>query len=235
MTYRCLARLALAGTLLACVVAQHAEARATATVIFADPAGDAGSVLAKTPLPGSADAGLDIVQGTIERRQADLVFTVRMSAMPPTGPAPEVARLIWNFKVQGHEFRVSAKSVDIGQPDLAAGTGTERVGKVWTSGQFRLETCRMDAPAPAVQLFNCTTVRELSGAIDVSAKTVTWRVPLAAVGAVPGVVLTSGVGGTSELGCAVCWVDHVAERSHTPTGEFDAAGGPFAPFRIPVA
>ena len=215
------------------LVAPSSEAASPAVTVFTDPAGDAGSVLANRPVPGSDALGADLVRGSVRRRGDALEFTAEFATMPPQGFLPEGGRLLWHLRVGSSYSRFSVKSVDIGKPDVAAGSGTERVGHTWLAGQFRLETCLTQAYGPAVQLFNCKTAAELHGTVSPTARTATWQLPLRLVRAVPGTRITTGVGGASDSGCPVCTVEHAAERSHTPTGELDAVSGPFQDYVIP--
>lgn len=91
--------------------------------------------------------------------------------MPPTGTPGEAFRLLWHFAVGTEQYRFTAKSIDIGKPDVIAQSGTERVGQVDTDGHFRLEQCT-DEPAPAVlTLVQCRPVEYLDGSFDPATKT----------------------------------------------------------------
>lgn len=192
-----------------------------ATVVFTDQAGDAG--VNEQALPGGpAQAGMDLVKGTIARAGVNLVFTVEMASMPSPGSMPEAARLLYHFDIEKTPWRITAKSVDIGKPDVVARTGVERAGKVETAGHFRLEQCSSDTTLP-VTLSQCNPVGYLKGAVDVAAKTLSWSIPLADLKAKPGMKVKPGTSGASDTGCEICWVLHKAERSLTPVTVIDGA------------
>jgi hypothetical protein len=208
----------LAGGLLFGMIA---NAGAKPTTVFEDPSGDAGNSQAGA-IPGAEQGGFDLVGGRIERKGNNLEFTVEHSAMPATGTLPEGFRFLWHFIVGKNEYRFTIKSADIGKPDAAAQSGTERVGQVDLDGHFRLETCFIEA-TPAIQLSQCTPVAYLDGSFDPAAKTFTAIVPLKTVKAKPGDMITGGTGGAAGTGCVICWVPHYAERSLTPYTLIDSA------------
>lgn len=143
---------ALAGGLLAAVMV---PAQAAPVTVFTDASGDA-TIGGQSPqsLPG----GWDITEGQIERKGANLEFTVTHADMPPTGSAPEGTRFIWNFMVGKTPYRLTVKSVDIGKPDAATQTGQERIGRVDINGHFRLEgECATDNTLP-VGFVNCPVI-----------------------------------------------------------------------------
>ena len=213
-------RIALAVSLAtALAIAPWAHA-GPAVVVVKDAAGDAG--LNGEEAPGAAEAGMDIVQGTIARVKADLVFTVTMASMPSQGSMPEAARLLYHFDVEKTPWRITAKSVDVGKPDLVARTGTERVGKVEMAGHFRLEQCASDTTLP-VTLSQCNPVGYLTGKVDPATKSLSWTIPLATLKAKPGMKVKPGTSGASDTMCEICWVLHKAERSLTPVTVVDSA------------
>ena len=213
-------RIAVAAGLTAAVLLAPGAFAGPAVPVFTDPAGDAGINDVSNPL--SAQAGMDIVQGTIARAGADLVFTVTMASMPSQGSMPEGARILYHFGVDKTQWRVTAKSFDIGKPDVVARTGTERVGKVDSAGHFRLEQCVTDETLP-VRLSQCNPVAYLKGKVDAASKSISWTLPLAAVKAKAGNKITPGTSGASDTGCEICWVLHKAERSLTPITVVDGA------------
>src|SRR5688500_5450719 len=133
----------LMSLMLACGVLLGALSTANAKpkTVFEDPAGGAGVASQGAPVPGADQAGFDLVSGAIERKGANLEFTVTHAAMPPSGSLPEGFRFLWHINVDGDEYRFSVKSADIGKPDPLSGpNGEERVGQIYLDGQFRLET-----------------------------------------------------------------------------------------------
>jgi hypothetical protein len=137
---------------------------------------------------------------------------------------PEVARFMWHFAVDTkNQFRFTVKSVDIGKPDVIAGTGTERVGQVYTSGTARLETCE-ETPSPAITLINCSAIEYLDVKIDAAAGTFTVIAPMKMLKAKPGSVISGSGHASGGSGCMICWVFHLAERSLTATTIIDSAG-----------
>lgn len=188
--------------------------------VMTDAAGDAG--INDQAAPGAAQAGMDLVKATIARTGGDLVFTVTMASMPSPGSMPEAARLLYHFDVDKEPWRITAKSVDVGKPDLVARTGTERVGKVDTAGHFRLEQCASDSTLP-VTLSQCNPVGYLKGKVDVAEKTMSWTIPLATLKAKPGMKVKPGSSGASTTSCEICWVLHKGERSLTPYTVVDGA------------
>lgn len=224
-----IAALLLAGGLL---VGVAAAAHAGKPVkVFEDASGDAG--IQDNAAPGFAEAGLDLVAGSIAKAGPNLDFSVEHAAMPSSGTLPEGFRLLWHFNVDGTEYRFTVKTADIGKPDVAAGgSGQERIGQVDTDGHFRLEEC-VDEPLPAVlTLINCYTVEYLEGEIDAAAKTISWSVPLKTLKAKTGSLIAGGTAGAAASGCQICWVPHYAERSLTPYTIIDAATQT-APYKIP--
>ena len=174
------------------------------------------------PITGAGAAGIDLVKGEIARAGKDLEFKVTHASMPAPGSLPEAARFLWHFQVDGEEYRFTVKSVDIGKPDVIAGSGTDRVGKVDTAGHFRLEQCAQDTTLP-VTLNNCNAVGYYTGAFDSASATFTLKIPMADLKAKNGSLITGGTGGASGSGCQICWVLHTAERSLTDTTVLDNA------------
>lgn len=212
-----LAALAAAGLL----AALAGPAGAKPVTVFEDAAGDAGNQ--DSGLPGFDQAGFDLIKGTIEKKGKDLLFTVQHAAMPPSGTPGEAFRLLWHFAVGDEQYRFTAKSIDVGKPDVIAQSGTERVGQVDTDGHFRLEQC-VDEPAPAVlTLVQCRPVEYLEGSFDPASATLTIVLPLKLVKAKPGTLISGGTSGAAGSGCMICWVPHYAERSLTPATIIDSA------------
>lgn len=205
-----------------------APAHAKAVTVMEDAAGDAGNQ--DSGIPGFDQMGVDLISGSLEKSGTDLVFTVTHAAMPAPGSMPEVARLMWHFGVDGEQFRVTAKSFDIGKPDPIAMTGQERVGQVYTAGVFRLETCTEDPQA--ITLINCNTLEYLEGAFDPAAMTASWNLPMSLVKAKKGSLITGGTAWSASSGCQICWVSHLAERSLTATTIIDSAAQSVT-FKVP--
>lgn len=212
--------LLLAGGLL---VGLLGSANAAPVKVITDAPGDAGNQDNAPGLPGFDQAGFDIVEGSIDKVGANLEFTVTSAAMPPNGALPEGFRFLWHFDVGKTQYRLTIKSADIGKPDVAAGSGTERVGRVDIAGHFRLETCAEEALPAVLTLINCNAVEYVEGAFDPAAKTFTAIVPLKSLKAKAGTVVNPGTGGSTGTGCQVCWVPQYAERSLTPATVIDGA------------
>lgn len=186
---------------------------AKAVKLWEDPSGDAD---VGQGLGGSIPGGWDLAVGSVVKKGANLEFTVIHHDMPPTGSGPEATRFLWAFNVNGDNYRLTVKSVDIGKPDIAAGQTTERVGRVDLTGHFRLEgECTRDATLP-VNFINCPPLEYLEGAWDVAAKSFTVIVPLKSIKAKVGSVIGPGGGENTGI-CAICWVSHYAERSLSTT------------------
>ena len=212
--------LAIGGLLIGALLG---NANAKPTAVITDAAGDAGLTSQALAIPGADQAGFDIVGGSIEKVGANLEFTTTSAAMPPNGALPEGFRYLWHFDVKGTQYRLTIKSADIGDPDVVAGSGTERIGRVDTAGHFRLETCGEEALPAVLTLINCNAIEYVEGAFDPAAKTFTAIVPLKALKAKAGTVITPGTGGSTGTGCQVCWVPQYAERSLTPHTVIDSA------------
>jgi hypothetical protein len=177
--------------------------------MWEDTAGDAD---AGQGLGASVPAGLDLVEGAIELKGKDLVFSVTHADMPPAGSLPEGARFLWAFAVNGTGYRWTFKSADIGKPDVVGGQTDERVGRVDAQGHFRLESDCGSETVGALNTINCKPIGYYEGAIDAATATVSMTVPLKDIGAKPGAVI-SPAGGNEVAICALCWVTHAAERS----------------------
>ena len=209
--------IALAGGLLAGLLS---TAQAAPANVFEDAAGDAG--VNGTVVPGADQGGFDLLNGTVGLKGKNLEFTVTHASMPPAGTLPEGFRFLWHFMVGKNEYRFTIKSADIGKPDAAAQSGTERVGQIDIDGHFRLEQCFIEQ-TPAIQLSQCTPVAYLDGTFDPAAASFTAVVPLKTVKGKPGLLVGGGAGGAAGTGCQICWVPHYAERSLTPHTIIDAA------------
>ncbi|MGH2757794.1 MAG: hypothetical protein ACRDI3_08400 [Actinomycetota bacterium] len=197
-----------------------APAQSKPVTIFKDAPGDAGNQ--DGTLPGFAEAGFDIVKGTIDKVGKDLVWTVEHSAMPSTNQPGELFRFLWHFDYKGKQYRFTVKTFDIGKPDVIAQSGTERVGQVYADGVARLEEGYIEA-TPAIMLSQFKVLEYLDVTFDAAKKTMTWKMPLAALKLKPGSTIDPGTGGSSGTGCQICWIPHYAERSLTPHTIIDSA------------
>ncbi|MDX6225293.1 MAG: hypothetical protein QOE64_1669 [Frankiales bacterium] len=198
------------------------------TTVFTDPAGDAGLTPngSPTPIAPVNQLGVDVVKGTMSRQGNNLKYSVTLAtAFPNYGELPELSRLIWQFTVaKGAEYRFTIKSFDIGKPDPVQQDGTDRIGKVYDKGEFRLERCGDPKTSPAPITFSqCTVIAQLTGAVDVTGKTLTWTLPLALIKAKTGTQILNGTGGLNDTGCNICFISHYAERSLSPNTVFDDA------------
>lgn len=210
--------LALALGLLSGVIGS-AHAAKKPVVMFEDPAGDADNAQG---LGQSIPGGFDLIGSTLAVKGKNLEFVVSQVDMPPTGSGPEGFRLMYHFGAGSEQYRFTVKSVDLGKPDVVAGgVGQERVGQVY-QGVARLEQCE-EVASPALTLVQCATSVYAEATFDPAAATVTWQIPLAAVGAKKGTLITGGTDGAASTNCQVCWVPHYAERSLTPTTVIDSA------------
>lgn len=199
------------------IVGLLGSANAAPSKLWDDPTGDADNAQG---LGQSIPAGFDLVSGSIERKGANLDFTVTMADMPPSGSIPDGFRFLWAFAVNGKTtYRLTAKSADVGKPDALAMNGTERVGKVDAQGHFRLEVdCTAGETVGVVQPINCQTLAYITGAFDPAAKTLTITVPMKLIKAKVGSVIGPAAGdATAICSAAACWVSHAAERSHSDT------------------
>jgi hypothetical protein len=214
---RRLIALALAGGL---VLAMTGPAQAKPVKVMEDAAGDAGNQ--DSSVPGATEAGLDLVAATIDKKGKNLEFTVEhAAAMPNFGHMPEAVRFMWHFTSGKAQFRFTFKSFDIGKPDVIAQSGTERVGKVYSSGVARLETCT-EMPA-GITFVNCNAIAYLNVKIDTAKKTFTIIAPLKTLKAKPGTPIAGGTHAAGGTSCILCWVPHYAERSLTPSSVIDSA------------
>jgi hypothetical protein len=220
----------LAGGLL---LAIGAHAGAKPATVFEDPAGDAGVASQGQAVPGADMAGFDLVSGAIERKGADLLFTVTQAAMPPNGALPEGFRFLWHINVAGKEYRFSVKSVDIGKPDPLSGpNGEERVGQVYMNGQFRLETWEEQPPMAVLSTPKYQTIAYLDGVFDPATASFTVTLPMKTIKAKPGQTIAGGTGAAAATSCVICWVPQYAERSLTPHTVIDYAVMT-TPYKIP--
>ncbi len=188
------------------VVGLIAPADAKPVQLWEDKAGDADVAQSSGQ---SIPLGWDIISGAVEKKGANLEFTVTHADMPPIGSAPEMSRFLWNFTVNGNPYRFTVKSVDIGKPDIPAGQTTDRVGRVDVQGHFRLEDGNCTTTSAGVNFINCPPLEYLEGVWDPAAKSFTIILPMKIVKAKPGSVIGPGA---AQI-CAICWVSHAAERS----------------------
>lgn len=198
--------------------------------VFTDPANDSGLNPNNTPtaIPLMTAGGLDLVKGTVTRKGNDLVYTVTLSsAMSNFGSFPEFARLIWQQSVdKGSEYRFTVKGFDVGKPDPVQQNGTERIGKVYDKGLFRLELCG-DPVSMGISFSQCTAIAYLKGGFDVAKKTITWTMPLSLIKAKTGTKITMGAGTLNATSCDICFIAHYAERSLSPHTVIDNASAAF--------
>lgn len=176
--------------------------------VWEDETGDADAGQGTGSIPG----GFDLTGGTIEKKGADLIFTVTQADMPPTGTLPEGFRFLWAFNIGERGFRWTFKTADIGKPDVVGGQTSERVGRVDPQGHFRLEADCGVVALPNFNAINCTPVGYYTGEIDPAAATFRMIVPLKDLKAKAGTKITPGAGDNTQI-CQICWVSHVAERS----------------------
>ena len=190
---------------------------------FTDGPGDAGNP-STGAVPGLEQAGFDLIEGSIDKVGKNLEFTVTHAAMPPTGSMPEGARFLWHFSVDGHEYRFTVKSADIGKPDPLSGpNGQERVGQVYLDGLFRLEDFSDGQTVAVLTMPVYNAVAYLDGVWDPASASFKVILPLKTVKAKKGSVIVGGTGGAADTGCQICWVPHYGERSLTPQTVIDSA------------
>ncbi|MDQ3646477.1 MAG: hypothetical protein M3345_06010 [Actinomycetota bacterium] len=207
-------KILLALTACAVVATLAGATSAAPATLWKDDAGDA-TVADQTPDLGGF--GFDLASGQIEKKGADLVFTVTHTAMPASGTLPEGFRFLWAFSVNKVGYRITAKSADIGKPDVLNGQTTERVGRVDAQGHFRLEgECKADEPVGVIQPINCKPLAYVTGTFDPAAKSFSVVIPMKLIKAKPGAVVGPGVGDEIAI-CTVCWITHTAERSREDT------------------
>lgn len=223
---RKLISLALAVGLLGGIAASADAAKRKPTLVFEDPADDAGLYSQGQPIPEAKQLGVDLVSGTIETVGKNLKFTIELASTTPDGRfMPEGVRLLWQISVGGKEYRFTAKSFDVGKPDVVAGgVGQERIGQVYSNGVVRLEECT-EVPAPAVlTLVQCETLVYATPTFEPDAHKFSWEMPIAEFeGAKKGVEVAPGTGGAASTDCTICFVPHYAERSLTPATIIDNA------------
>ena len=211
---RRIAALMLAGGLIAGLVGQAAAAPKPA---WTDETGDADN---GQGTGASIPAGFDLVSGSIVKNKSNLDFTVTHADMPPSGSLPEGFRFLWAFAVGEVSYRVTVKSAEIGKPNPADQSNTDQIGKVYPSGFFRLEgDCGSTSPTGGtVSLVGCATLGYLEGTFDPAAKSFTFSVPMKAIKAKTGSVLSTGAGDAATLcSAAACWISHAGERSSDRT------------------
>ena len=196
------------------------NASAAPVKVFEDAAGDAGNQ--DSAAPGFAEAGFDITAGTIDKKGKNLVFSVQHASIPSSKQPGEAFRFLWHIDVGGKQYRFTVKSLDIGKPDAAANSGTERIGQVYPDGVARLEEGYTDATLP-ITLSQFSVLEYYDVAFDFDTQTMSWEMPLAALKLKPGSKVTPGTGGSTTTGCQVCWIPHYAERSLTPHTVIDSA------------
>jgi hypothetical protein len=190
---------------------------AAPTKLWEDATGDADNAQG---LGQSIPGGFDLVSGEVTRNGANLEFTVTMADMPPVGSIPEGFRFLWAFSVNGKvSYRITAKTADIGKPDVLGGETDERGGEVDTDGHFRLEgDCKAGETVGVLQPINCKPLAYIEGAFDPASSSLTAIVPLKLIKAKVGSVIGPGAGdATAICSAAACWVSHAAERSHSDT------------------
>lgn len=217
----------LVPAILLCLLALPVQPAAAAkpVEVMTDDAGDAGSAgspAGEVGIPGVDQGGFDLVSATINKVGKNLEFTVVQSAMPPFGSMPEAFRFIWAFMVDGNEYRIIAKNVDIGKPDAAAMNGNERIGQVDTDAHFRLEGACEVLDATATSFVNCPPLSYPEGTLDPASASFTVVIPMSAVKAKTGSTITGSTGEgagicTTAGGFHLCWSTHLAERSSTAT------------------
>ena len=195
-----------------------APANAASTAeLWTDATGDADNAQG---LGQSIPGGFDLVSGAVTRKGADLEFKVTMADMPPIGSIPEGFRFLWAFSVNNKvTYRITAKTMDIGKPDVLAMNGNERVGKVDATGHFRLEgDCKAGETIGVLQPINCQTLAYVTGAFDPASSSLTVTIPMKLIKAKIGSLIGPGAGdATAICSAAACWVSHAAERSHSDT------------------
>lgn len=220
----------LAGTMLAAallagvVLPANAKPAPKPAVVFEDAAGDAGNQ--DSGVPGFSEAGFDLVKGEIsQENKTDVKFTVTHSAMAPTGTPGEMFRLIWGLNVDGEQYEITVKSLDVGEPDVIASAmgqspnGAERIGQVY-QGVARLEQC--GTISAGITWSQCTAIGYYDAVFDPATATVTWSVDHETLGTKKGSKIMGG-GNRVSTGCMICWVPQYQERSLTPHSIIDSA------------
>ena len=212
---RRIAAVLLAGGLVAGLVGQATAAPAKPA--WEDASGDADN---GQGTGASIPAGFDLVSGSIVKKGSNLEFTVTSADMLPSGSLPEGFRFLWAFAVGDVSYRVTVKSAEIGKPNPADQSNTDQIGKVYPNGFFRLEgDCGSTSPTGGnVSLVGCATLAYLEGSFDPAAKSFTFSVPMKAIKAKTGSVLSTGAGDSATLcSAAACWISHAGERSSDRT------------------
>lgn len=206
--------------------AKKKKKNAAPVVAFEDPSGDAG-FNAAGPHPGASEAGFDLTKGEISMDGKDAVkFVVTHDSMPDSGPPGEFFRLIWGLSIDGTQYEITVKSLDVGEPDVIATVmgqspnGAERIGQVY-QGVARFEEC--GTISLGINWSQCTALGYYDAVFDPATGTVEWSVDLETMGASKGTVIAGGGGGRATTGCMICWVPQYQERSLTPHTVIDGA------------
>ncbi|MGH2746854.1 MAG: hypothetical protein ACRDKB_02870 [Actinomycetota bacterium] len=203
-----LAALVLAAGLVAGLVTAAEAAKPKA--VWEDETGDADNAQG---LGMSIPGGFDLVEGQIAKVKKNLEFTAVHADMPPGGTLPEGFRFLWSFSVGDETYRLTAKTADIGKPDIPQGQTTERVGRVDLMGHFRLEG-ECSTTSAGVSFINCVPLEYLDGSFDPENASLTVIVPLKSIKAKVGSTIGPGAGDANAIcNAQVCWVSHAAERS----------------------
>ena len=212
--------------LLAAIAADAGASKRPPTLFFEDAADDSGVFAQAQPIPESKQLGVDLLSGTIETVGKNLKFTIEMSSTTPDGKfLPEGVRLLWQMNVGGDEYRFTAKSFDVGKPDVVAGgVGQERIGQVYADGVVRLEQCH-DEPTPTgTTLIQCETLVYAMPTFEPDAHKFSWEIAIAEFkGAKKGTPVGPGTTGAAASDCVICTVLHIAERSLTNATIIDNA------------
>lgn len=193
--------------------------------VFSDASGDAGNQ--DSGLPGFTEAGFDLIKGEISQPSKDEIqFVVTEEAMPASGPPGELFRLIWGISVDGTQYEMTIKSLDVGEPDLIATAmgqspnGAERIGQVY-QGVARLEEC--GTISLGINWSQCTAIGYYDAVFDPATATITWVIDTETLGVAKKSIIAGGGGGRATTGCMICWVPQYQERSLTPTSIIDSA------------
>lgn len=215
--------IAAVGLVLAVVGSADAKTAKSVTV-FEDASGDAGNQ--DSGIPGFAEAGFDLLKGEIAKEGKGLRFTVTHSGMASSGTPGEAFRLIWSIAIDGTQYEMTVKSLDIGKPDVIATAmgqdpnGEERVGSVYM-GVARFEECGLISAG--INWSQCEVIGYYDAVFDPTNKTASWVIDLETMKAKKGSVIAGGSGGRSTTGCMICWVPQYLERSLTPQSIIDSA------------
>lgn len=207
----------------------------TETTMFTDDSGDTHVGVVEAQVPG----GFDLIEGKIKKVKNMLEFTVTHADMPPLGTLPESLRFIWAFSVDEADYRIVAKSADLGRQPYGVGGATDGPGEPSLDGHFRLEgECTFAKPVPGVDYVEptCALISYVEGAFDPASLSFSVNVPLRDIEGARGSVLGHAQGWNAVLPCPICWYDH--ERySRLPTmwpysNVIDAAES-YKQFKIP--